>query len=534
MRETATGTLAGGFDPDDMPCCGHLDGIGSTGAVSLFTSVDFLNYRLCAGYAWLTRYRPDIVPDVSDPSSRRREAADADVRLLAQQLTPGAVVIPQEDAAQAIALTVAAMEAGADVIHGATVASGRDLVATADTLVRHEGRWIYRLVRASTSVKNEHVQEAAFGVRVFAEAGIEIVDVQLHLLNKQYRRNSELDVSALLVLEDLSAKVGRVLAHTARDMDAAVSVLSDPHHQAMCRCDLGTRGQRCPTFAMFHPGIGSGNTVYDLGGISGRKLDLVLARGITRLADWPADIDVTERQRQQIDAVRHGRSLVDGPRLQGFLAQLQFPLYFLDYETFQTAVPLYEGCYPWAQIPFQYSVHVQSAEGEVSHREFLWTDGSQSPVGALVQQLRHDVGPSGSVVVWNKGFERTRNQEMADMVPEAAEFLHGINQRMVDLMDVVKDGMWVHPAFNGSASIKKVLPVAAPELSYDALDIGEGMAAAERWVQATLRERDELSVEEQDAIFAALRVYCHQDTLAMIRVLSHVQSLVATEASAGS
>lgn len=421
------------------------------------------------------------------------------------------------------------MTAGAEVIHGATVASGRGLVATADTLLRHDGRWIFRLVRASTSVKNEHVQEAAYGVRVFAEAGIEIVDVQLQLLSKHYRRQTELDVAQLLVLEDMSSKVGRVLAHVARDMDAAISVLGDPHHQAMCRCDLGTRGQRCPTFTYFHPEVGYGNTVYDLGGISGRKLDLVLARGISQLVDWPPDVDVTERQRQQIEAVRHGRPLVDAVRLQGFLGQLRYPLYFLDYETFQTAVPLFEGCSPWAQIPFQYSVHMQTAAGEVSHREFLWTDGSQLPVGALVRQLRDDVGPDGSVMVWNKGFERTRNLEMADLVPVAAEFLHDINRRMVDLMDVVKDGMWVHPAFNGSSSIKKVLPVAAPELSYEALDIGEGMAAAEQWVQAVLRDNDGLTAEDQAAIFGALRVYCHQDTLAMIRVLEHVQSLVTME-----
>ncbi len=492
----------------------------------LVTTSDFLNYRTCAGYAWLAKHQPARIPPDTNPGNRRRDAADADVRLLAREIFPNGTAIGFDDLETAADATSRAMLDGAGTLYGATVVTGRGLTGVVDVLVRSGDAWIYYLARASTSIKTEHVIEAAHGARVFAEAGIEISAVRLLLLRKHYRRNARLDPSQLLMIEDISARVAKVMAGVARDLDAALAILGDPGKPAACRCELGTRGQRCPTFSHFHPRIGGGATVYDLGGVSGRKLDAVLARGIVRLEDWPEDVEVTPRQRRQIDVARRGEPFVDRARLAGFLGRLTYPLHFLDYETFQTAVPLFEGCLPWSQIPFQYSVHVVDANGGMTHREFLWTERERIPVPSLVARMRQDIGDTGSVVVWNQGFEQSRNREMADMLPESAGFLHGLNARMIDLMEIVKDGMWVHPDFNGSASIKKVLPVAAPSLSYDQLDISDGMTAAERWVRVVLREAEALGEAERDAVFAALREYCQRDTLAMVRVLDHLRTLV--------
>jgi hypothetical protein len=167
-------------------------------------------------------------------------------------------------------------------------------------------------------------------------------------------------------------------------------------------------------------------------------------------------------------------------------------------------------------------------DGRLDHREFLSTTPGHLPVADLVTQLRQDIGASGSVVVWNQGFEQSRNRDMAEILPGAAPFLYDVSARMVDLMEIVRDGAWVHPAFNGSASIKKVLPVAAPSLSYDQLEIGEGMLAAEQWVQAVMRDPAVMDDNERSAVFAALREYCQRDTLAMVLVLDYVRRVVVT------
>ncbi len=516
--------ICGRDEPFRAGCSG--ENLAALEPTILVTTSDFLNYRTCAGYAWLAKHQPADVPPDTDPGNRRRAAADAEVRLLSREIFPGGAAMELDDLEAAAEATISAMFDGAETLYGATVATGRGLTGVADVLVRSGDSWVYYLTRASTSVKSEHVIEAAHGARVFAEAGIDISAVRLVLLRKQYRRDTRLEPDQLLVIEDVSARVAKVMASVARDLDAALAILGDPGKPAACRCELGTRGQRCPTFGYFHPGIGGGATVYDLGGVSARKLDVVLGRGIVRLEDWPDDVEVTLRQRRQIEVLRRGEPFVDVERLEAFLGRLTYPLHFLDYETFQTAVPLFEGCLPWSQIPFQYSIHVVDRDGGMTHREFLWTERERIPVPSLVARMMEDVGETGSVIVWNQGFEQSRNREMAEMLPGAAGFLHDLNARMVDLMEIVKDGIWVHPDFNGSASIKKVLPVAAPALSYDQLDISDGMTAAERWVQVVLREADLTSDAERNEVFEALRVYCERDTLAMVRVLDHLRSLV--------
>jgi hypothetical protein len=493
----------------------------------LLTLTDFFNFRTCAGYAWLVRHQPHQVPQASDPSTRRREAAEADVRALVHGISPGLARVEQSDPESAAIETVMLVDAGATVIASATVVTARGIVGVADLLRRTERGWELVMIHASSSVKSEHAIEAAFVGRAFAEAGFDIAGVRLIHLCKSYRRGPDLDLDLLLEDVDLGPRVARVTAQVARQVDAALAILGDAGRPGICRCDLGTRNMRCPTFPLFHPTIQGGNTIYDLGGISSRKLEDVLARGILHLADWPPDIEIDLRQRQQIEVVRSGQERIDPQAVERFINRLHYPLHFLDYETFQLAVPAFEGCLPWSQVPFQYSVHILQADGALDHREFLSTTPRHLPVADLVAQLRQDIGAEGSVVVWNQGFEESRNRDMAEILPDAAPFLQDVSARMVDLMDIVRDGAWVHPAFNGSSSIKKVLPVAAPALSYDQLEIGEGMLAAEQWVQAVMRDPVVMDDDERSAVFAALREYCQRDTLAMVLVLDYIRRVTA-------
>lgn len=291
-----------------------------------------------------------------------------------------------------------------------------------------------------------------------------------------------------------------------------------------CDCDQTTRGRRCPTFSHFHPGFPKGGTVYDLVSINQPRLAEALDRGVRRLVDWPADLKLTARQRWQIEAARTGRERVKRDRLREFVDAVRFPCWFLDYETFQTPVPLFSGTWPYQQVPFQYSLHALHEDGTIEHREFLWTEAGKPPIVPLVEALRRDIGDDGSVLVWWKGFEGSRNTELAEAVPHLADFLHDLNARMVDLMEPISRGLWVHPAFGGSTSIKKVLPVVAPELAYDGLEIGHGAIATLRWKQCVVDDAPPEGVDPAEA-FEQLRVYCRRDTLAMVRIWQHYREL---------
>lgn len=496
------------------------------------TKSDFLRYRTCPAYCWTAKYRADVVPP--DPEEvRRREEDGVQVEALARQLYPDGVLIDVENAAEATRATELAIAAGARALFQASVLTRSGLHARADIMVRHPSGhgWDLIEIKASTSTDIEKKVDATFQRIAFAEAGYTVRSVRVMYLNKHYRLNGHLDLNQLFRFDaSVTAWGDGRRAEMRLEIEDAIRIVQDVNRCPPCECDRKTRGRRCPTFSMFHPDFPSGDTVFDLVSINQKHLSEVLARGVVRLTDWPSDIKLNPRQRWQVEALRTGKERVRKDVLDAFLGAARFPFYFLDYETFQLPVPLYTGSWPYQQVPFQYSLHVLHEDGMLEHREFLWTEARDDPTRPIAEALREDVGDDGSVLVWWKGFEGKRNEELAEAVPELADFLLGLNSRMVDLMDTVSKGMWVHPDFCGSSSIKKVLPVAAPELTYDALEIGHGSLATLRWKQCVVDQALPDGLTTEDA-FAHLREYCRQDTLGMVRIWEYLCRLTGRELS---
>lgn len=210
-------------------------------------------------------------------------------------------------------------------------------------------------------------------------------------------------------------------------------------------------------------------SIYHLAGIKPEQVAAFEDTGIRTIEQIPDDADLIPRQARQVAVAKFNKRLIQRDEIERFLAELKHPLYFLDYETFLDVMPPFDGIRPYQQIPFQYSLHIITEPGApVQHREYLHAESS-NPVAALISQLRADIGDKGSVIVWYAPFETGRNQEMAAMVPPDAAFLTDLNDRIVDLMVPFQAGWFVDKDFFGSASIKKVLPVLVPDLSYDGL-----------------------------------------------------------------
>ena len=207
--------------------------------------------------------------------------------------------------------------------------------------------------------------------------------------------------------------------------------------------------------------------------------------------------------------------MIDRPAIAKFLEQLKYPLYFLDYETMMGLIPYFDGHRPYQQVPFQYSLHIlESPEAELVHKEYLHRDNSD-PSRPLTEQLIDDIGTEGSVIVWFESFEKSRNSELGAMMPEYRRAMEAINRRVVDLIVPFKEKWYDDPRFNGSASIKNVLPVVCPHLSYKELGIQEGGSAQRLWMEAVLDNR---RAEQKDQILADLIEYCKLDTLAMVEI----------------
>ena len=223
------------------------------------------------------------------------------------------------------------------------------------------------------------------------------------------------------------------------------------------------------------------------------------------------------------------KPVIDHEAIQQFLGELGYPLYFLDYETMSGLIPYFDGQRPYQQVPFQYSLHVlESPEAELTQKEYLHRDNSD-PSRPLTEQLIKDIGDKGSVLVWFEGFEKARNSELGDMLPEYKETMEAINDRVVDLMTPFKLKWYQDERFNGSASIKQVLPVLCPHLSYKELGIQEGGSAQRLWTEAIL---DEKRAEQKDQILEDLIEYCKLDTLAMVEIFKILKSSAISGKSA--
>lgn len=160
------------------------------------------------------------------------------------------------------------------------------------------------------------------------------------------------------------------------------------------------------------------------------------------------------------------------------------------------------------------------SDGQLDHHEYL-ADKAMMPL-ELVESLERCIGPVGSIISWHKTYENTRNKEMAVLYPHKTDFLDDCITRTVDLEDVFKTG-YVDIAFEGSTSIKKVLPIIVPDLSYDDMDIGDGTVAMDGW-----KKMLNLPIgSERDRQRKALLEYCKLDTLAMVRIYQFVDGLVS-------
>ncbi len=497
------------------------------------SKTEFLNYLTCAGYAWHTRHQRDSLPSPDEGALRRMRDGNR-VENLARELFPDGYLVTSRNSARADRETRAAMAAGHNVIFQATALAEAGMIAKADVMIRVDDGWHLVEIKSSSAdpdkprnVVRKHLNDIGYQSIAFHNAGIPVRQISLLALNRTYRRNGSIHPHDLFVLFDVTEEVRAAEPHLLPTIEEAIATLLNSRVPAACECHRKTRTNRCEMFSHFHPHIPERNTIYNIGSIQRNTLLTALDRGALMMVDWPDDIPLGARQRRQVDVARNGVEVVHREKIASFMQQLAEPLWFLDYETFQSPVPLWEGYAPHQQITFQYSLHRNGANGDSAHYEYLAESTQQDPTEALLQQLAQDMGGEGSVLVWNKSFEYGRNAEMADRFPRYAEFLHDVNNRMIDLADAVKHGWWEHPDFQGSWSLKQVLPVAAPELDYKRLEIGDGGTASERWMQAVLDSPCLLSDTERTAVLRALRAYCTQDTLAMVRIRDYMLGLLS-------
>lgn len=485
---------------------------------------DFLKYHICPSYLWLWKHKKEVIPEDAEEAARHRLEQGNEVEAWARKLFPEGVMVDARFH-QARQETEELVEKGAKVIFQATAFTARGLLAKADVLKfdPQTKSWSLREVKSTTKVKKDrqHIEDAAFQRVVFEDSGYKIGPTYLVHLNKDYTRQDELEPSELFTQEDITSQVDEILPQIRSMAYDALEFLSESGEPKGCSCRLKPRSKHCPTFAYLNPDIPE-YSVFNIARIGVKSLAFLIDEEIYDVPEVPDDLKLSEIQRNQVTVAKNQEPIINRPAIAEALGELEFPLYFLDYEAMSLALPIYKGYSPYRQIPFQYSLHVlPTPGGQLEHFEFLDRAGKEPPEPALLQNLTKHIGKTGSVIVWYKPFETGRNKEMAATYRQFAGFLENINMRVFDLMDIFSKQHYVHHGFNGRSSIKAVLPVLIPEFSYKGLDIGGGDIAAIRWYEAIAGK---VSPQQAEKTFKALLEYCQLDTLAMVKIYEKLKN----------
>jgi predicted RecB family nuclease len=481
----------------------------------MLTKTTYLTYTQCPKAYWLHEHQPSLAAP-PDPSAQRRLRAGQEVDTRAREQFPEGILIPYRPHPEAMApLTAQAIADGAATLFQATFTVG-DLLVKADILTKTEAGWHLIEVKSTTSYKAaEHLPDAAFQVYILKKAGYSVNQVSLMHLNKPCRHPT---LSDLFTLTDITSDVLTVLP----DVETAVSDMRTLQNQSQApEVHIG-RHCNSPRVCSFHDYCWQkikGLTIYDIPRLNAQKEQQLQAGGMLSLADIPAEFPLSPSQRSLVEFIVEEQTNIDRPAIQQALAGLVYPLYFFDFETIDHAIPAYDGCAPYQQTPFQYSCHILHEDGRLEHCEYLHTT-TGDPRPELVAALLEHIGPAGHIIAYHIPFERTILRQLAEAFPQQAGRLTDMVDRLWDQLDIFRKHYRDY-RFGKSNSLKSVLPVVVPELSYQVLDVQNGAQAQVVW-EAMIGEGD---TAVKSHLIEQLRAYCRLDTLAMVeihRVLSRL------------
>lgn len=492
----------------------------------MITKSDFLKYKECPSFFWFWKNDPhELSEEKSDPFADRLKSQGYEVELFARGLFPKATLIegnPQE----AADLTTRLIEDGVKELFQASFLVDR-LFASCDVLIWNDlfQGWDIVEIKSSTSKdqkKKEHITDATFQRILAQKAELKIVNVYLIELNKDYYKDGDIDLNALFTQSEITTECIAEEQSTNVEIQDAKNLLKH-NRPAECSCKYKGRSRHCRTFNHLYPNVPE-YSVYDLRAIGNSKkvLAQLVDGNYLKLDDIPEEIKLNSTHQKQIWVYETKERIFNKEAIKAQFEQLEYPLYFLDYETLACGVPKYDNTYPYQQTVFQYSLHILQKDGSMEHKEYIHRDRS-TPVHIIAQKLREDIGDYGHVVVWNKSFEGNCNADLAQVNEALKGFLLSLNERLYDLMEIFRKMDYVHDDFRGSYSIKNVLPVFCPELSYEDLNISNGTEAVVQYENLIFGNASE---SEKEAGFNALLEYCKLDTWAMLRIFQELEQMI--------
>jgi Domain of unknown function(DUF2779). len=381
-------------------------------------------------------------------------------------------------------------------------------------------QWDVVEVKGTTKAKDVHVSDLALQRHVYEGAGLSIRRCSVMHLDPDYVRRGEIEPRKLFAQTDLTNDVDEVVGSVGSELKKMVRII---RQQRSPEVEIGpqcSEPYHCPLRTMCWKAVPK-HSVFTLTHV-GPKAFAWFHDGIARLQDLPRDAPVDVKQDIQLRAIRSRRAQVDRDALREFLGSLEYPLHFLDFETINPAIPVWDITSPYQQVPFQFSLHiVDRPGGKPVHHAFL-ANGTADPRPEILARLKRHLGQRGSIVAYNASFEKNVLRACGQAYPAFAPWWTKTEPRVVDLLQPFRSFHYYHPDQCGSASIKAVLPALTGK-GYAGMEIADGATASQEFLRITFGK---VSAAERRRVRAALEKYCGLDTAGMLRIVRALDRLV--------
>lgn len=482
----------------------------------LLSKTKYLTGLQCPRLIWTEIHEPRKIPE-TDPVTQHVFDQGHLVGELAKKLFPEGIDISADNFMGNIYRTKDLLQERKPLFEAGILAG--KLYSRADILSpASEEEWDIVEVKSSTSVKDVHINDVAFQRYCCSQLGLNIRKCSLVLINNQYVKDGEIDPEGFFNIHDVTDQVEEASVGIQDRIDGIMEVVSNetcpemiigPHCRDPYECSLTDCWDSLPEHNIFSLYFG------------GKKSFTMYDSGILTIGEIPDDYKLNDKQRIQQACVASGEPHINKEAIQDFLSSLQYPLYYLDFETIGPAVPLFDGVRPYQNIPFQFSLHVvRDKKASPDHFSFL-ADSSDDPRPAFLSELKKVMGDSGSIIVYNKGFEEGILRDLVEAFPEYNAWIDQVCSRLVDLLVPFRNFDYYHPSQKGSASLKAVLPAITGK-GYEDLDISDGQLASITFLAATYGDMPE---DERVKVMTNLEKYCGRDTEGMIWIVDELGML---------
>ena len=391
-----------------------------------------------------------------------------------------------------------------------------------------DGMEIYE-VKSSTDLRDIYLDDASYQSYILKNLGYNVKKVSVVYINKEYIRGEEIELAKLFTIEDIT-EIAKAKQDEIKENINEINKYMEEHKKdnepisdIEKKC---LKPYECEFWEYCTKDLPRPN-VFDIhGGMHTNKKFEKYYEGKISFEDLQYE-NMNQKYLEQINfELNNLEPKIDKNAIKEIMDSLKYPLYFIDYETYQLAIPEIKGTKPYQQLPFQYSLHIIKEEGApIEHKEFLAEVDDKDFIRHFAESMIKDMPENGSVIIYNNAFEPARNREIAAMYPELRDELERINNNIVDFLIPFKQRKYYVKEMQGSASIKYVLPALYPddpELNYHNLPVvHNGVEASEAFLN--LKEK---SKQEQEKIRHGLLVYCELDTYAMVKIWMKFKEII--------